>query len=372
MSQPTVHRPRGFLIVLGFGEVSRLPAPNYSMSLAPYLHRVVGLESLSPEDAHAAMSVVLSGAASTPQLTAFLVALRMKGETAGEILGFTRAMREFSTRVRPQIEGEALVDTCGMGGDGAGTFNISTIAAFVAAGAGVRVAKHGSRSVSSKCGSADVLEQLGVKLASDARVAARAIEEIGIGFLFAPAFQPAMRHAQAARMELRMRTVFNMLGPLTNPAGATAQVVGAASTVAAELMAQALAELGLERGFVVHGSDGLDEITLCGETLVYDICNGRVFRRVVRPEDFGLSPAAREHMLGGGPEENAAIAREVLDGARGPRRDVVLMNAAAAIVVAGTAGDLAEGAELAAESIDSGRARDRLQALATFSTAASS
>jgi anthranilate phosphoribosyltransferase len=317
------------------------------------------------------MSVILTGAASTPQLTALLVALRMKGETAGEIRGFTRAMREFTTRVKPQIHGEALVDTCGMGGDSAGTFNISTIAAFVAAGAGVRVAKHGGRSVSSKCGSADVLEQLGVKLAYDAAVAARAIEEIGIGFLFAPAFQPAMKHAQAARLELRLRTVFNMLGPLTNPAGATAQVVGAASANAAELMAQALADLGLERGFVVHGSDGLDEITLCGETLVYDICNGHVLQRVVSPADFGLRPAARERMLGGGPEENAAIAREVLDGTPGPRRDVVLMNAAAAIVVGGRAGDWKQATELAAESIDSGKARQRLQALVEFSTAES-
>jgi anthranilate phosphoribosyltransferase len=340
------------------------------MPLTPYLHRVVGREDLPAGDAYEAMAIILRGEASISLITAFLVALRMKGETAREILGFARAMRDYCTRVRPRLEGEALVDTCGTGGDGAGTFNISTIAAFAVAAAGARVAKHGNRSISSRCGSADLLERLGVKVSVDAATAARAIEKVGIAFLFAPAFHPAMKHAQPARAELHMRTVFNLLGPLTNPAGATAQVVGAPSVDAALLIAEALAELGLQRGFVVHGCDGLDEITISGETTLFDVCHGRVFRRTVSPADFGFDTAPPEAMVGGTPEQNTAIATRILNGELGARRNVVLMNASAALVAAGRAADFKEGAELAADAIDSGAALATLRSLACFTSAA--
>ncbi|MGA2328797.1 MAG: anthranilate phosphoribosyltransferase [Bryobacteraceae bacterium] len=337
------------------------------MSILPYLHRAAAQQDLGAAEAQEAMAIILSGGASTAQIAAFLVALRMKGETSGELLGFARAMREVASRVTPELDGAPLLDTCGTGGDGLGTFNISTIAAFVVAGAGVKVAKHGNRSISSRCGSADVLERLGVKVALDPGRVARAIEEVGIGFLFAPAFHPAMRHAQPARLELRMRTVFNLLGPLTNPAGATAQVVGAASPRAAELLAQTLAALGLPRGFVVHGSDGLDEITTTGPSLALEIRDGRVTRREVVPAEFGVAQASLADLAGGDPESNAEMARSVLDGHEGPRRDVVLVNASAALVAAGKAADFAEGTTLARESIDSGAARAKLAHLASFS-----
>jgi anthranilate phosphoribosyltransferase len=259
-----------------------------------------------------------------------------------------------------------LLDTCGTGGDARGTFNISTIAAFVVAAAGVRVAKHGNRSISSRCGSADVLERLGVRVAVEPDQAARAIREVGIAFLFAPAFHPATRHAHAARLELKMRTIFNLLGPLTNPAGATAQLAGAPSEGAARLIAEALAALGLERGFVVHGSDGLDEITITGPTLAYEIADGQVTRRTFTPQDFGVEPAPIEALQGGDPDENCEIARAVLAGVCGPKRDVVLVNAAAALVVAGRADNFADGMAVAAEAIDSGAARRKLDELAAF------
>jgi len=337
------------------------------MSLIPYLHRAVRREDLDAAAAEEAMEVILGGHASTAQIAAFLVALRMKGETADELIGFARAMRARASRVPADLAGGPLLDTCGTGGDARGTFNISTIAAFVVAGAGVRVAKHGNRSISSRCGSADVLERLGVRVAVEADQAARAIREVGIGFLFAPAFHPATKHAHAARLELKMRTIFNLLGPLTNPAGATAQLAGAPSEEAARLIADALAALGLERGFVVHGSDGLDEITITGPTLAYEIANGQVTRRTLTPEDFGVAPAALEELQGGDPDENCEIARAILAGARGPKRDVVLVNAAAALVVAGRATSFTEGMAVAAESIDSGAARRKLEELAAFS-----
>jgi anthranilate phosphoribosyltransferase len=336
------------------------------MSLIPYLHRAARREDLDASAAEEAMETILSGRASTVQIAAFLVALRMKGETAAELIGFARAMRAHANRVTTDLEGAPLLDTCGTGGDAQGTFNISTIAAFVVAGAGVRVAKHGNRSISSRCGSADVLERLGVRVAVEPEEAARAIREIGIGFLFAPAFHPAAKHAQAARLELKMRTVFNLLGPLTNPAGATAQLTGAPSAEAAGLIAEALAELGLARGFVVHGSDGLDEITTTGPTLAYEIRCGEVTRRTLAPADFGVSAAPLEELKGGDPDENCAIARDVLAGAHGSKRDVVLVNAAAALVVADRAGSFAEGMAIAAEAIDSGAARRKLDELAAF------
>ena len=336
------------------------------MSLLPYLHRVAEREHLSAAEAEQAMETILTGAASVAQIAAFLVALRMKGETAPELVGFARAMRRRASPLELDLGGEPLLDTCGTGGDGARTFNISTIAALVAAGAGVRVAKHGNRSISSACGSADVLECLGVQIAQEPAEAARAIREVGMGFLFAPAYHPAMKHAQPARLELKMRTVFNLLGPLTNPAGATAQLVGAPSAPAAELLAEALAALGLQRGFVAHGADGLDEITTTGATLLYEIRAAQVQRRSVTPEDFGVPRAAPEDLRGGDATQNAEIVRAVLGGAPGPQRDIVLVNTSAALAAAGRARDFCEGMRLAAQSIDSGAARQKLEQLAAF------
>lgn len=338
------------------------------MALLEYLHRVVSGESLSERDAYAAMTAILRGEASTPQIAGFLVALRVKGETVDELVGFARAMREMAERIEAPA-GEPLLDTCGTGGDGANTFNISTVAAFVAAGAGVRVAKHGNRSISSACGSADLVDRLGIKLALSPAELARAIRQTGIAFLYAPALHPAMRHAQPARLELRMRTVFNLLGPLANPAGATVQLLGAPSEAAARLMAEALARLGLRRGFVVHGSDGLDEITTTGSTLVFEIEAGALRQYRLEPADFGVPAARPEDLKGGDAETNAAIAREILGGRRGPRRDIVVVNAAVALVAAGKAASFREGAALAAASIDSGAARAKLEALASFCAA---
>lgn len=337
------------------------------MPFVAYLHRVANCENLTASEAAEAMAVILAGQATTAQIAAFLVALRMKRETPDELLGFARAMRARMTRV--DAGPEPVIDTCGTGGDNAGTFNVSTVAAFAVAGAGVRVAKHGNRSISSRCGSADVLEGLGVRIDLTPEAMGRAIREVGIGFLFAPALHPAMKHAQPARLELRMRTVFNLLGPLANPAGATAQLVGAPSEEAAELMAQALASLGLERGFVVHGSDGLDEITTTGTTTTLEITRGVVAHRTLAPADFGVAAARAEDLKGGGRDENCRIARAILDGESGPRRDIVLVNAAAALVAAGKARDFGEGMALAAASIDSGAARARLEQLIRFTGA---
>jgi anthranilate phosphoribosyltransferase len=334
--------------------------------LLPFLHRVAGRHDLSPAEAREAMLAILNGEVSTARIAAFLVALRMKGETADELLGFARAMRDKSERVEAE---PPLLDTCGTGGDGAGTFNISTIAAFVVAGAGVRVAKHGNRSTTagSQCGSAEVLETLGITMAMPPAQAAQAIREIGMGFLFAPLMHPAMKHAHPARVELKMRTVFNLLGPLTNPAGATRQLAGAPSEHAAALMADALAALGTERAFVVHGSDGLDEVTTTGPTAVFEVCAGAAHRLTWTPEDFGVPRASVEQLHGGDRHVNCRIACEVLGGARGPRRDIVLVNAAAALVAAGRAADPREGVRLAENSIDLGAAWGKVQALRRFS-----
>jgi anthranilate phosphoribosyltransferase len=315
------------------------------------------------------MHVILSGQATHAQIAAFLTALRMKGETVDELAGFARAMRAMAAPVDTGLNGVALLDTCGTGGDRSDTFNISTIAAFVVAGAGVHVAKHGNRSISSKCGSADLLEGLGIQIAVTPEHSARAIREIGIGFLFAPAVHSAMKHAHPVRTDLKMRTAFNLLGPLTNPAGANAQLVGAPSEAAAELMAGALAALGLRRGFVVHGSDGLDEITTTGETLAFEIREGRIERRTLEPADFGVHPARPEDLKGGDREHNLEIARAIFAGERGPRRDIVLANAAAALVAAGKAAVFLEGAALAAVSVDTGAAARKAEALARFTQA---
>ena len=340
------------------------------MSLLPYLERVAERQNLSCAEALAAMETILSGQASQPQMAAFLVALRMKGETVDELVGFARAMRRMAAPVDLQLHGERLLDTCGTGGDSSGTFNISTIAAFVVAGAGVRVAKHGNRSISSRCGSADLLEGMGIHVAVSAAQAARAIQEIGIGFFFAPAVHTAMKHAHPVRVDLKLRTVFNLLGPLTNPAGATAQIAGAPSARFAELIAGALAALQLEHGFVVHGSDGLDEITTTGPSLLFEIRAGRVERRTVSPEDFGVPLAEPAALRGGAPATNLEIAREILAGQHGAARDIVLVNASAGIVAASRASSFLEGMALAAASIDSGSARAKVEALARFTNGA--
>ncbi len=337
------------------------------MSFLPFLHRTASRENLSASDAQHAMELILAGEATTAQIAGFLVALRMKGETPDEILGFARAMRERSTKVLPNLNGEVLIDTCGTGGDGQNTFNISTVAAFVVAGAGVKVAKHGNRSLSSLCGSADIFEGLGIHIEMTPQQTAASIREVGIGFLYAPAMHPAMKHAQAARLELKMRTAFNLLGPLTNPAGATAQLVGAPSAAAAELMAEALGSLGIQRGFVVHGAGGLDEISTTGESLVLEIHRGAIAHHLLTPQDFGVKPAKIADLRGGDRAANLEIARAILNGETGPKRDVVLVNASAALVAAGKATSFLHGVELAAESIDSGRARQKVELMARFS-----
>jgi anthranilate phosphoribosyltransferase len=332
------------------------------------LEKLIRGEDLTTEEASAVMELILSGGATDAQIAALVTALRIKGETVEELVGFATAMRRHATPIFPpqQVRRRVLVDTCGTGGDARGTFNVSTAAAFVVAGAGVAVAKHGNRSVSSRCGSADVLEALGVNLAIPAERVGQAIEEVGIGFLFAPTLHGAMRHAMRARTELRMRTVFNLLGPLTNPAGASAQVLGVYDAAYTELLARALLELGGERAFVVHGADGLDEISLSGETHVAELRDGAVTTYTVEPEDFGLRRAPLEAIAGGDARTNARIIRRVLKGELGPPREIVLANAAAALVAAGRAGDFLEGVRVAAHSIDSGAALEKLERLAAF------
>jgi anthranilate phosphoribosyltransferase len=340
----------------------------YNMPFLPFLHQIMRGDSLFAEQAESAMMLILEGGATTAQIAAFLVALEMKGVEAEEVLGFARAMRAKSVAVEVASSGEPLLDTCGTGGDGQSTFNISTLAAFVVAGAGVRVAKHGNRSISSKCGSADLLETLGIRVAIPPEAMARAIEEVGIGFLFAPQLHPAMKYAQPARIELKTRTVFNILGPLTNPAGANCQLVGAFSVEAGELMARTLAALELRRACVVMGSDGLDEITTTGRTMAFEVVDGQVQRRELTPEDFGVERAALHALRGGLKEENCEIARRILEGAAGPHRDIVLVNAAAGLVVAGAAANYLEGMELARTSIDAGRAAQKVAELSRFTS----
>jgi anthranilate phosphoribosyltransferase len=303
------------------------------------------------------MNALLEGEATAAQIAGFAVAIKMKGETAAEVTGFARALREHMIVVEA---GEGLIDTCGTGGDLAGTFNISTVAALVMAGAGARVAKHGGRSASSQTGSADVLEALGVRISMTPEEAAGAIREIGIGFLFAPDLHPAMKHAAPVRRELKLRTVFNLIGPLANPARAGTQLIGSPSPETAKLMAEALAALGTEHSFVVHGHDGLDEITTTGPTDGYEVWTGRVVKHLWMPADFGVKRAVGEDLLGGDAARNAQIVREILNGAAGAKRDIVLVNAAAGMVACGLAADLRGGVELAAKSIDSGAAARKL------------
>ncbi len=343
------------------------------------IHRIANhRESLSREEARAVMAEVLAGNASDAQIAALLVGLHMKGETVEEIVGFAEAIRAAATPIpltRNSVldasgtERDALVDTCGTGGDASGTFNISTATALCVAGAGLRVAKHGNRSATSKCGSADVVEALGVHLKlSPARLAA-CLEQVGIAFLFAPAMHSAMKYVHPARRDLRLPTVFNLLGPLTNPANASAQVVGVYSADLVEKLAEALAMLGLRRALVVHGQDGLDEITITGPTRVAEMRDGTVHAYEVTPEEFGLERAPLQAIAGGDVNANAAIIREIVDGKKSARRDVVLLNAAAALVAGGRAEHISEAIPLAIESLDSGAARAKLEALVKFTNA---
>src|SRR2546430_4875692 len=333
---------------------------------------LVDRRDLTRIEAAAAMEAIMTGAATGAQIGAFLTALRMKGETVEELIGFAQVMRQKVVRIRARgddvagmsgTDREMLIDTCGSGGDATGTFNVSTATAFVVAGSGLRVAKHGNRSVSSLCGSADVVETLGINLDWPPQRVARCVDQVGIGFLYAPLLHTAMKHVMPARREMGVRTVFNMLGPLTNPAGANAQVIGVYAAALTEPLARVLAELGTFRAFVVHGADGLDEISNTGESRVSEVREGIVRTFNVRPEDFGLSRASIRDLLGGDREQNAEIIRTILRGEPGPRRDIVLMNAAAALVVGAKARDLKEGVELAARSIDSGAARAKLARL---------
>ena len=313
----------------------------------------------------AVMEQIMSGQATDAQIGAFLVALRIKGETIDEIAGGAEVMREKATpivTVRPD-----LIDTCGTGGDDSGTFNISTTVSFVACGAGLAVAKHGTRSISSQCGSSDVLTALGVNVEAAPEKVGECIDEVGIGFLFAIALHGAMKHAVGPRRELATRTVFNILGPLTNPAGAKRQLLGVFDGALTEALAGVLRELGSDQALVVHGSDGLDEITLTGPTQVSELRDGQVSTRQIHPGDFGLQTVSAEALKGGDADHNARILRGVLDGEEGPQRDVVLLNAAAAMVVGGRAEDITAGLEVARESIDSGKARHALDRLVEVS-----
>ena len=326
--------------------------------------KVAAGKSLSQEEAAEAFDLVMSGAATPVQIGALLMGLRARGETVEEIAGAARAMRAKVLTVRAP---EGAIDTCGTGGDGKGTFNISTCAAFVVAGAGVPVAKHGNRAISSRSGSADVLKELGVNIEASPETISRCIAECGLGFMFAPAHHAAMRHVAQVRTELGTRTIFNLLGPLANPAGAKYQIVGVFGKVWVEPIAQVLALLGTMRAWVVHGSDGLDELTTTGISDVALVDAGKVSTFRISPRNAGLPDARPEDLTGGNAVKNAAHIRAVLGGLRGPLRDIVLLNAAAALLVAGKAKTLREGVALASESIDSGKALAVLEALARLS-----
>jgi len=325
---------------------------------------LVSGRSLTMEEAASVMEEIMRGEATPAQIGAFVTALRLKGETVDEIVGLAKTMR---ARAVPVITDELVVDTCGTGGDGSHTFNISTAAAFVAAGARLKVAKHGNRAMSSQCGSADVLEALGVRIELNAEQVQRCIEEVGIGFMFAPIFHPAMKYAAAPRREIGIRTVFNILGPLTNPAGAKAQVLGVADGLLVEKLALVLQGLGCRHVLVVHGEDGLDEITVTGKTHVCELKGSSIKSYTISPEDFGLPRVSLDNLKGGTVDENATLLRRILAGAPGPQRDVVLMNAAAVLLAGDRVGTLQQGVALAREVVDSGYATAKLEQLIKFS-----
>jgi anthranilate phosphoribosyltransferase len=346
-------------------------------------------QSLNRAEAREVMAEVLTGQCTDAQIAALLIALRMKGETVEEIVGFAEAIRAAAAplpierasagpalavsgtgrdALADESAADSLIDTSGTGGDASGTFNISTATALVTAGAGVRVAKHGNRSISSKCGSADVIEALGINIQLTPERAVQCLREVGICFLFAPNLHPAMKQVQGVRRELRMRTMFNLLGPLTNPARASGQVVGVYSIDLVEKLAEALSMLGVRRALVVHGHDGLDEITITSRTRVAEAREGSVRSYEVEPEEFGMTRATLKDISGGDAAENAAIIHAILDGEKSPRRDVVVLNTAAAVVAAGKADHIGAAIPLAVKSIDSGAAREKLDALIRFSS----
>ncbi len=325
---------------------------------APLLEKLRRHEDLTTEEAARAMAAIMDGAAQPAHIAGLLMALALKGERPGEMVGFARTMREKAVALPRAVDG--VFDTCGTGGDSAHTFNVSTAAAIVLAGAGVRVAKHGNRAVSSRCGSADVLEALGVHLEAPPDTVMRALDEANLAFFFAPAWHPSMRHAAPTRRELGVRTAFNLLGPLTNPAGARRQLIGVSRPEQTELIARALGDLGAERAWVVHGAGGLDELSTLGHTKVSELNAGTVNTLYVHPADVGLPVATAGDLAGGSAADNAAIIEAILAGESGRRRDVVLLNAGAALLIAGRAASLADGLAIAAESLNSGRARQTL------------
>ncbi len=329
--------------------------------------RLMQGQALSRAEAREVMGEIMRGEATQAQIAGFLVAMRLRGETVDEIAGCAEAMREHALAVRPSRPD--VIDTAGTGGDGAGTLNLSTAAALVAAAAGAGVAKHGNRAVSSACGSADVLEALGFDLSLTPEEIARSIDELGFGFLFAPSHHPAMRHAVPVRRELATRTVFNILGPLTNPAGASGQVVGVFAPDLVPTVSAVLAMLGSRRAMVVHGAGGIDELSPAGPNLIHELADGRVTERQLDPLDLGVPRCDPSELAGGTPQENALLIRRVFAGERGARRDAVLLNAAAALVVGGLAGNLREGLSVGATAIDSGAAAGKLDSLAAFTRA---
>ncbi|NKB68738.1 MAG: anthranilate phosphoribosyltransferase [Candidatus Latescibacteria bacterium] len=335
--------------------------------IQPAIQQLIEGKDLDGDQARAVMEQIMSGEATDAQIGAFLIALRCKGETVEEIAGCARVMRAKATPIAAP-EGP-VIDTCGTGGDGSGTFNISTTVAFVAAGAGLCVAKHGNRAMSSQCGSADVLQALGINIEADVDRVGQCLQEAGIGFLFAPLLHGAMKHAIGPRREIATRTVFNVLGPLTNPAGAPCQLIGVYAADLTAKIAGVLGELGSQHAFVVHGLDGLDEITTTGPSQISELRDGQVETYQITPEDFGLQRADAGALKGGSAEDNARILTDILDGQTGAPRDVVLLNAAAAIVAGGLAADLAAGLETARQSIDSGSARQKLETLKRVSAA---
>jgi anthranilate phosphoribosyltransferase len=328
------------------------------------LNKIVQGKDLNETEMSQLITDIFSGNVTDAQIGAFMAALATKGETFEELAGAAQAMRRKALRI--QASASTVVDTCGTGGDGAQTFNISTTTAFVVAGCGVTVAKHGNRSISSQCGSADLLEALGVKLDTDPEIVEEAIQAIGIGFLFAPLYHSAMRFAANARKEVGLRSIFNMLGPLTNPAAANCQLLGVYAPELTEMFARALLLLGAKRAFVVHGHDGLDEISVCAPTRISEVKDGLIRTYDISPEQFFGTRAAPDELQGAQPEINAEITRKILAGVKGPKRNVVLLNASAALVASGKANDFTEGIQLAEASIDTGTAAKKLDALVTF------
>jgi anthranilate phosphoribosyltransferase len=334
------------------------------MEYSKTLDSIIAGNSLSEEEAFQLMNEILSGNVSTEKISGLLVALRCKGETIDEVTGFVKAMRKFAVKIETDKE---VVDTCGTGGDGAHTFNISTTAAFIAAGAGVPIAKHGNRSVSSRCGSADVLEELGVDISLSAEKVKAAVENIGIGFCFAPLYHQSFKYAMPARKELGIRTVFNMLGPLLNPFLAERQVIGVFAPELTKFFAQILKRLGSKHIFIVHGEDGLDEVTLCGKTQITEMKNGIITTETISPADYGFDYANTSELIGGDKTENAKILKNILNGKQDARRNISVLNAALAITCSGKAKSIEEGIQFAEQSIDSGAALQKLNDLVKFS-----